>query len=71
MGSSHEARRLTDDEQNFIEYNTNRAAWNIRAAPVIAKRMREVCKAEKDRMWAACPPELRKELRRIADANSS
>ena len=59
-------RQLSDDEKNLIEYNTNRAAWNIRAAPVIAKRMRSVDKREKDRMWAACPSELRKELRKYA-----
>jgi hypothetical protein len=56
---------ISHAEQRHL-YDTNRPAWITFAAPAIAKRMREVCKAEKDRMWAACPPELRKELRKYA-----
>ncbi len=66
MVSSHAARRLTDDEQQRITYDTRRQEWIEKSATAIAKRMRSVSADEKRRMWAACSIELRKELKRIA-----
>jgi hypothetical protein len=57
--------QLSHAEQRTL-YEHELAAWITRAAPAIAKRMREATEPEKRRMWYACSAELRKKLKRIA-----
>lgn len=57
---------MTPGEEHQL-YMRDRAAWARYVAPRVVEKMR-VSDAEKRRLWGAAGPELRAEIRRIAEA---